>query len=516
MLDMPMPSAPMEIVGIDTCGPFPLSEDGNKYVCTIVDHFSGWPEAWAIPDKSANTIARILLEEFIPRHGCPRTVISDQGTEYCNALLDIVHKELGIGRIHTSSYHPQSNGKTERFHRCMNEMIQKQISENQNLWDLVLQPCLGAYRMSKNESTKHTPYFIMYGRDPVLPVDTLLQPRSKYFGEDYVPLAFERLHDAYSEVVQNMQQAREHNKNYIAKTAQSSDFKPGDLVYYFDPSVQPGDSTKLTLRWKNYYRVVSKLGEENYCIKNMQTNKSKIVHSENLRHRPEEDSWDRKYDSPRQPVRIGIQPEEAPSRIQPLRSARLPDVDQHWYRTVDVPVYTPTIQQQVEPSRIEPQGDAAELQERSDNPRFQIGFEDDISMEPSEAPDGPSVAPDSPRVNSPPSPDSGEHGLLSPPPQRLHGYNLRSRRQPLPEPLERHATGTDGPVSGKRRLDTSCDYTPSKKPRAQLDTDCLTVPNGQMSIQCLKQPYRSVSSSWFPRVFGLVMSALDTWFPGMI
>ena len=68
-----------------------------------------------------------------------------------------------------------------------------------------------------------------------------------------------------------MQQAREHNKNCIAKAAQSSDFKPGDLVYYFDPSVQPGDSTKLTLRWKNYYRVVSKLGEENYCIKNMQT-----------------------------------------------------------------------------------------------------------------------------------------------------------------------------------------------------------------------------------------------------
>ena len=58
----------MEIVGIDTCGPFPMSEDGNKYVCTIVDHFSGWPEAWAIPDKSAATIAKLLLDKFIPRH----------------------------------------------------------------------------------------------------------------------------------------------------------------------------------------------------------------------------------------------------------------------------------------------------------------------------------------------------------------------------------------------------------------------------------------------------------------
>ena len=293
MQDMPMPSAPMEIVGIDTCGPFPMSEDGNKYVCTIVDHFSGWPEAWAIPDKSAATMAKLLLDKFIPRHGCPRTIISDQGTEYCNALLDIVNKELGISRIHTSSYHPQSNGKTERFHRVMNEMIQKQISENQTLWDQILQPCLGAYRMSKNESTKYSPYFIMYGRDPVLLVDTLLQPRLQYTGEDYVPTMFEHLHNAYSQVVQNMQESRDRNKALIAQNATPSDFKPGDLVYYYDPSVQPGNSAKFTLPWKNYFRIVSKLGEENYCIKNMQTGKTKIVHSENLRIREENDVWNR-------------------------------------------------------------------------------------------------------------------------------------------------------------------------------------------------------------------------------
>ena len=149
-------------VGIDTCGPFPLSDTGNRYVCTMVDHLSGWPEVYAIPDKTGNTIAQILLTEFVPRHGCPRLVISDQETEYCNALLDLVHKELGITRIRTSSYHPQSNGKTERFHRFMNEMIQKRISEDQTKGDEILQSCLGASRMSKNKSTKYSPYFVMY------------------------------------------------------------------------------------------------------------------------------------------------------------------------------------------------------------------------------------------------------------------------------------------------------------------------------------------------------------------
>ena len=254
--DMPMPSAPMEIIGIDTCGPFPVTENGNKYVCTIVDHFSGWPEAWPIPDKSAETIARLLLEDFIPRHGCPRLVISDQGTEYCNALLDTVHKELGISRIHTSSYHPQSNGKTERFHRCMNDMIRKNISEaeNQTVWDQLLQPCLGAYRMAKNESTKYSPFFVMYGRDPVMPVDTFMQPRHRYYGDDYVPMMFEQLHNSYSQVIQNLQESRERNKEIVARQATPSDFKPGDLVFYFDPSIPLGNTPKIHSALENSFQ----------------------------------------------------------------------------------------------------------------------------------------------------------------------------------------------------------------------------------------------------------------------
>ena len=181
--------------------------------------------------------------------------------------------------------------------------------------------------MSKNESTKYSPYFIMYGRDPVPQVDTLLQPRLQYTGEDYVPTMFEHLHNAYTQAAQNMQEARERNKALIAQSAKPSDFKPGDLVYYFDPSVQPGNSAKFTLPWKSHVRVISKLGEENCCIKNMHTGKTKIVHSENLRFKEENDVWNRTYSS----VQIGIRSKETPQRQQPLRATRFPFGDQLWY-----------------------------------------------------------------------------------------------------------------------------------------------------------------------------------------
>ena len=493
MQDMPMPSAPMEIVGIDTCGPFPVSDDGNKYVCTIVDHFSGWPEAYAIPDKSANTIAQLLLSDFIPRHGCPLLMISDQGTEYCNTLLNVVNKELGISRIRTSSYHPQSNGKTERFHRVMNEMIQKQISEDQTKWDQVLQPCLGAYRMSKNETTKYSPYFVTYGRDPRLPIDTILQPRLRYTGEEYVPAMFEQLHNAYSHVVTNIQQAREHNKTLISKTATPSNFKPGDSVYYFDPSIQPGDSTKLTLHWKNYFRIVSKIGIENYCIKNMHTGKTKIVHSENLRHRDCNDVWERTYDTVRAPPQVSSQPIEQPSRQQPLRAARLAYGDRTWYNddwfrsTPQVPTTVPDVPSFASFPQIPPTG--AEQDE-------EMSTQNDSPLRPSTDVVGPAVY--SPRLT-----DCGEHG----PPTQLsqsapadthmstqgeHQYALRSRG-PAPDPtLEGYRYQTPGSYGSKRQRqsDASPERTSlDKRPRVQGDIDCLSTETPVADVVQDRQPF---------------------------
>ena len=94
MQDMPIPEHQFQMVGIDTCGPFPESDKGNKYAVTIIDHFSGWPEVYATKDKSAVTIASLLLDHFIPTHSCPRTILSDNGTEFCNEVQRLIFDKL--------------------------------------------------------------------------------------------------------------------------------------------------------------------------------------------------------------------------------------------------------------------------------------------------------------------------------------------------------------------------------------------------------------------------------------
>ena len=80
MGEMPLPNYPMQIIGVDLIGPFVESYCGNKYALTIVDHCSGWGEAFPIPNKKSDSVLNAFHNEFIPRHGVPQLLISDSGS----------------------------------------------------------------------------------------------------------------------------------------------------------------------------------------------------------------------------------------------------------------------------------------------------------------------------------------------------------------------------------------------------------------------------------------------------
>ena len=74
-----IPSYPMAKLSLDLSGPYPKTMSGNKYIIAFVDWFSGWPEAFAVPDKTADTVAHLLIEEIFPRFGCPLQIVTDNG-----------------------------------------------------------------------------------------------------------------------------------------------------------------------------------------------------------------------------------------------------------------------------------------------------------------------------------------------------------------------------------------------------------------------------------------------------
>lgn len=290
---------PFQKIGIDTCGPYPESINGNKYIVTIVDQYSGWADAYPVPDKTADRIAGILLNEVIPRHQCPQAIVTDNGSEYRNQVMETVCREMHVNHIFTSTYHPQGNGKTERFHRVLNDMLAKKTGTSITHWDDYIPHVLGAYRVGISDTTQHSPFFLLYGRDPVLPLDNLLRPRRKYLGEDYTQVTLERQHETYLRVKRNLRKARQRQKRYHDRKAVEVEYKVGDAVYLFNNQ----KSSKLEAKWKTHYRILVQHSPVTFTVKHQITNNIRKVHVDQLRQANLEE-W----------------PE--PPTIQPLRAAQ--------------------------------------------------------------------------------------------------------------------------------------------------------------------------------------------------
>ena len=110
---------PGQTIAIDIWGPMMESPEGNKWVLTMIDHFTKWPVAVPIPDHKAETIAKAILRHWVCEHGVPESIVSDQGRELISKGIQQMCDNLGTAKIATAGYNPTGNATVERFHRYM-------------------------------------------------------------------------------------------------------------------------------------------------------------------------------------------------------------------------------------------------------------------------------------------------------------------------------------------------------------------------------------------------------------
>ena len=144
-----------------------------RYIITCTDYFTKWVEADSLPTKEAKGVANFLYSLFC-RHGVPKRVQSDQGREFVNSLNGQLFNLTGVQHIISTAYHPQTNGLDERFNQTLQRALLKMVDENESEWDKFLDSVLFAYRTCKQASTKYSPFFLMYEREPTLPVDLIV------------------------------------------------------------------------------------------------------------------------------------------------------------------------------------------------------------------------------------------------------------------------------------------------------------------------------------------------------
>ena len=196
------PDLPMEFICMDLVGPIhPPSSRGNKYGLTVIDMLTGFTMAVPIRNKNAETICEAYRDNIYCVFGESSRILTDNGSEFKNKEMQEVCATLGLKHIFSPVYKPQSNGRLEGWHRFFKACITKHIYGGGVEWDELVPLAVSAYNFFPCQSSKESPFVLMFGRDPITPVAKLLEPRPRYYGEKGGALKMETLRTLYTVVV---------------------------------------------------------------------------------------------------------------------------------------------------------------------------------------------------------------------------------------------------------------------------------------------------------------------------
>ena len=249
------PMAPMEFISMDLIGDFTPSSKGNKYALTVICMLTGYTFCIPIPSKKASDVITAYIDNVYSKFGGSKKILSDNGTEFKNQLFEKIAKELGVQfKCYTAPYHPQSNGRIEGFHHFLKSCMTKHISTTME-WDQVVHLATAAYNFFPNEHSKESPFFLMFGRDPRVPLNTLLTPKIRYMGTEENILSLEALQRIYHLVAENLKIAKERlHKN---QQAYPTKLKTEDMVM-----IKTHAEGQFQPIYKGYYRIVSFKGNQ--------------------------------------------------------------------------------------------------------------------------------------------------------------------------------------------------------------------------------------------------------------
>ncbi|KAL5491158.1 hypothetical protein EMCRGX_G016393 [Ephydatia muelleri] len=255
-------------IGIDLVGPRTFTRRGSRYLATCIDYFSKWRVAQALPTKSAEEVAHFLLS-LIARLGCFHVCISDQGREFVNSFNEKLFEIAGVEHWVSSAYHPQTNGLDERMNQTLTKAIVKYINTEQDDWDEHIESMLFSYRTSVHASTKFTPFYLMYGREAVLPVQLQLIDRNQdgsvvdelHVENDTVQLYATQLEkikkELFPKVDVNIKKAQKKQKEFYDERCTPEKNQIGDLVLVKNMRNLSRAEGKTDERWTGPYAIVN-------------------------------------------------------------------------------------------------------------------------------------------------------------------------------------------------------------------------------------------------------------------
>ena len=247
-------SRPLEVVSMDFTT-LEKATDGRENVLVLTDVFTKFTVAVPTKDQKANTVARTLVREWFQKFGVPMRLHSDQGRNFEGNVVKELCALYGIKKSRTTAYHPQGNAQCERFNRTMHNLLRTLPEQKKRRWPEHLQELIYVYNVTPHSSTGFSPYFLLFGQEPRLPVDFLLGTGlQEPVNTDWVQIHKERLQHAHQLANKHLHQAASKRKRYHDAQTYGEPLQLGQRVLQRD---HKQGSTKIQDAWKpDVYIVV--------------------------------------------------------------------------------------------------------------------------------------------------------------------------------------------------------------------------------------------------------------------
>ena len=259
---------PLEVLAMDFTQLEPAS-DGRENVLVLTDVFTKFTVAIPTRDQKAVTVAKALIREWFMVYGVPQRLHSDQGRSFEAEVIKELCTIYSIKKSRTTPYHPEGNGQCERFNRTLHELLRTLPAEKKRRWPEHLKELCYAYNATPHSTTGYSPFYLMFGRDPRLPIDRLVDIEET---QDHQPSSWitkhqTELRDAHQRAAARLAKEADTRKKRFDRHSRTKvpPIEVGHRVLVRDRTIR--GRNKIQDRWSTrVHRVVEQLDNGAYVI----------------------------------------------------------------------------------------------------------------------------------------------------------------------------------------------------------------------------------------------------------